>query len=113
MPKRPRKSSANVRRLKRPPTSDARYEIVFQSKPWERPAFRSLLAELQSLIARSGSAVGDAYARLAGSLLNRIEGIEDANAERKFRQRSQKRLAAPADAVASQNTTPKRSIRSV
>jgi len=112
MPKRPSKSSANVRRLKRPPSSDARYEIVFQSKPWE-PAFRSLLAELQSLIARSGSVVGDAYARIAGSVLNRIEDFEDANAERKFRHRPRKRRAAPADAVANKNTTAKRSARAV
>jgi hypothetical protein len=98
MPKRPGKSSANVRRLKRPPTSDARYEIVFQSKPWE-PAVRGLLAELQSLIERSGSVVEEAYARIAGSVLNRIEGIEDANAERKFRARK--------------NTTAKRSVRAV
>jgi len=48
----------------------------------------SLLAELKSLGERSGSVIGGAYALAASAVLNRLERLEDLNAERRFRQRS-------------------------
>lgn len=64
-----------------------RTQIVSGKVPPERPQFLNLFAELKSLGERSGSALSVVYARVAGSVLERIEQLEDVNAERKFLER--------------------------
>lgn len=54
----------------------------------------SLLAGLKALAERSGALVADSYARAAGSFLERLERVEDLNAERRFQQRSGSRRAS-------------------
>jgi hypothetical protein len=78
--------SASPRR--RASVATPRYEIVFDSNPWERIALDGALNELRAIGDRVGFALGHAYARAAGSVLARIERFEDATAERKYRQKS-------------------------
>jgi hypothetical protein len=55
-----------------------------------KPALPALLAELKSVAARGGDAFGAAYARLARTVFLEIENLEDANAERRYRQRARR-----------------------
>jgi hypothetical protein len=76
-PKPHRASPADARR---PSTSDER--------SFESVAASNLYRELKSLGAWSGAALGGAYALAARVVLQRLERLEDLNAERRFRQRS-------------------------
>jgi hypothetical protein len=67
--------------------ANSRYEIVFESRTWPKPS----LAGFQALGARGGDAIGDAYARIAGSFLDWLERRQDAGAERKFSRRSNRK----------------------
>ena len=101
----PPRKSANLVHLKRPPISTPRYEVVFGAKA----GARSVLAELRALFERSGEVLGDAYASVAGSVLERVERLEDARAERKFRQsprESGTALASNAQAKTRKETVP-------
>jgi hypothetical protein len=91
MANRPQTASAKKRRLDQSRRTDPRSEITFDKR-----ALSSLLAELKSLSERGGSAIGRAYARAASSFLNGTERLEDLNAERRFRQRSQPKPSAGA-----------------
>jgi hypothetical protein len=98
----PHETPAKRPGLSRSLPADPRYEIVFQKKPSEPRAVSGLFAELKALGERGGSALGDAYALAASSLLNRLERLEDLNAERRFRQRptagpSRRRAASPSN----------------
>ena len=87
---------------KRVSISTPRYEVILERKPWDweglsldsaRGALGALreisgLPELHALGHRVGFALGHAYARAAGSVLAKLERIEDANAERNYRQKS-------------------------
>ena len=83
---------------KRATISTARYEVVLDAKPWdgltldgalsEIRALRSALPELRALGHRVGFVIGHAYARAAGSVLAKLEQIEDSAAERNHRQKS-------------------------
>jgi hypothetical protein len=73
----------------KPREIDPRYEITFERRLAAKVALSSLLGALKSFGERGGSALGDAYARVAGSILNEKERLEDLNAERRARQRSQ------------------------
>jgi hypothetical protein len=87
MANRPPKSAAS-----KPHLVDPRYEVVFE----ETHVFANVVAELKSIGARSGSALGDAYALAAGAFLNGKERLEDLNAERRLRQRSRASKPSPA-----------------
>jgi hypothetical protein len=88
--------------------SDPRYEITFERRP--KVALAGLFSVLKSYGERGGSALGDAYARVAGSILNGTERLEDLNAERRLRQRSQgarslaSRAAVPSLAIVPEET---------
>lgn len=86
MAKRFQKASTKPRGLAQTLRTDPRSEVVFDKR-----ALTGLLAELKTLSERSGSVLGDAYARAASSLLNGRERLEDLNAERRFRRRSKAR----------------------
>jgi hypothetical protein len=79
---------------------DPRYELVFERRFWN-----SVFAELKSLGERSGAALGDAYAVVATSLLERSERLEDLNAERKFRQREKSRPSLQSTVSQSQKSS--------
>ena len=72
----------------RPAPAGARYEIVFDRRPPGTTALPDFIATLKRLSERGGAALGDGYARLARSLLNRLERLEDLNAERRAQRRS-------------------------
>jgi hypothetical protein len=82
MTNRPLKTAAKQ------PGIDPRYEITFEHRPSAKVALCRLFSVLKSYGERGGSALGDAYARVAGSILNETERLEDLNAERRLRQRS-------------------------
>ena len=81
--------------------SGTKYELVFERdrripslssliaglKAPATPTVSGLLAELKAIREKGGGAIGDAYARAASSVLERVERFEDLNAERKHRQR--------------------------
>ena len=76
---------------KRTAISTSRYEVIFDQKPWEQITLgelRSVLPDLRALGHRVGFAIGHAYARAAGSVLAKLEHIEDTSAERNYRQKS-------------------------
>ena len=81
MPNRTPKST-NLRRLKPAAVSNPRFEVVFERKVWPKPSFDGLFSRLKTLGERSGGAVEDAYARVAGSVLDWFERQQDADAER-------------------------------
>ena len=85
---RPKQTAVNKPGAKRPGRGAPRAQIISGSIPPERPDFPHLLAELRSLGARSSAALSEVYARVAGSVLERIEQLEDVNAERRFLQRA-------------------------
>ena len=85
MSKPSRAAPATKRAVVRTPLGDPQLGLVLERKPW---VLSLLLAEWRALRTRVGSAVGNAYASAAGSFLHRLERIEDANAERRFRRRS-------------------------
>jgi hypothetical protein len=70
-----------------------------QALVFEKGAFSELVAELKSLGERSGSALGDVYARAASSFLHRTERFQDLNAERRYRQQKRAKPAAKAPSV--------------
>jgi hypothetical protein len=92
--KRPPKAPAKKQARTPARPLEPRYELVFESKTVGKGALPALLARLESLGARGGSALGDAYARVASSLLVRKERLEDLNAERRFRRRAKAARAA-------------------
>jgi hypothetical protein len=99
--KRLQKASAKSPRLVRALPTDPRYELVFEEPAAEHSGLSTLLLELKSLSERGGAAIGNAYALAASSLLKGKERLEDQNAERRFRQRSESgRPARPSKALA-------------
>lgn len=88
MPKPPRPIPKRLPRRPQAAVSTPRYEIVLDSNPWERIQLDGAINELRALGDRVGFALGNAYARAAGSFLARVEKLEDATAERKYRQKS-------------------------
>ena len=74
--------------------STSRYEVILEHRPWEQitlgelRSLASVMLELRALGHRVGFALGHAYARAAGSVLAKLERIEDSSAERNYRQKS-------------------------
>ena len=74
--------------------STSRYEVIFDQKPWDQitlgelRSLTNVLPELRALSHRVGFALGHAYARAAGSVLAKLERLEDTSAERHYRQKS-------------------------
>jgi hypothetical protein len=106
MTNRPLKTSAKQ------PGIDPRFEITFELRPPAKVALSSLFSVLKSYGERAGSALGDAYARVAGSILNEKERLEDLNAERRIRPRSHaargpaSRAPAPSLAISPEEPQP-------
>jgi hypothetical protein len=90
---------------------DPRYQITFELRPSAKVALSSLFGVLKSYGERGGSALGDAYARVAGSILNEKERLEDLNAERRLRQRSHAAREAPVPSLASLPEEPQPSAK--
>jgi len=99
MTNRPERTTVNKPGSKRPRRVAPQAHIVPGGAPPERPVFANVFAELKSLGQRTGSALSVVYAQVAGSVLERIEQLEDVNAERKYVQRAKK--VEPAENVAS------------
>jgi hypothetical protein len=84
--------------------TDPRYEIVLETTALRRTRKASasgsgaaLPAGVAAFARRVGVAIGEAYAVAASSVLRAAERLEDLNAERKFRKRSNRQSAtAPA-----------------
>jgi hypothetical protein len=85
------------------------YEIVFEKRLLAKGALAAVIAELKSLVERSGAIAGSVYALAAGAVLANVERLEDAKADLRFRRRSQlptARRAHPETRGASQPHTP-------
>jgi hypothetical protein len=86
---------------------DVRGELSLAPVSPLRRASRSWVAELKSFGERGGSLIGAAYALAAGSVMHRIEQLEDLNAERRFGQRQQTSpsVGAPAGSASTPSRT--------
>jgi len=71
------------------------------SDPLRASALRSIFSRLNALGARTGEAVGGVYARAARAVWTRVDRLEDANAERRYRARATATRAALAETGAS------------
>lgn len=89
---------AQVRSVAAKSRGSVAVRTVAVRKPDARVGLSRLISGLKSLSERSGEAVGETYARVAGSFLQRVEWLEDLNAERRARQRAQARSAITAGA---------------
>jgi len=89
-----RKPRAPSRARQRVIPTNPRYQIVFEKRLLLAGTISSLVSELRSLTERGGVLAGHVYALAAGSVLARVERLEDASADRAFRRRAQ---AAPSD----------------
>jgi hypothetical protein len=92
-----RPSAQSSRKPKRASPVNARRPSASDERSIESIAASNLYRELKSLGAWSGAALGGAYALAARVVLQRLERLEDLNAERRFRQRSS--AAAPPQAA--------------
>jgi hypothetical protein len=61
------------------------YELVFEPNLLRPRSPSGLWSRLVGLRERGGAAIGDAYASVAGRVLDGVEWLEDRNAERKQR----------------------------
>ncbi len=64
------------------------YEIVFKRAPVPGSVIRDVFDAVGSGLSWGAKVLGTAYAAGARAALERIEAIEDVNAERRFRQRA-------------------------
>lgn len=78
----------------RPLPIDSRYELVFERSSAGARVLTNLSAELRALVARGGTAIGDAYALAARAFLTGVERLEDLRAERHFELRAARAPAA-------------------
>jgi len=76
------------------------------SDPLRASALRRVFSRLNALGERTGAAVGDVYALAARAVLTRVDRLEDANAERRYRARTKAARAALDKTGASPRTTP-------
>jgi hypothetical protein len=97
--KGPRKPSAAKRGSPSVLPGGAPRELGLAKRPPQRPASWSWVAELKSLGERGGSLIGAAYALAAGSVMHKIEQLDDLNAERRLGRRSQTARAVGAPAA--------------
>lgn len=84
---RPSPKPSERRPLPQARRPDSRFEITFPKRPAAAATIGGVFSVLREAFSRGGSAVGDAYAAGARVALERVEAIEDANAERRQRSR--------------------------
>jgi len=100
----PRKRAAVAKEAPRTRAAGASQKGVLVKRPPVRRRFPSLLAELKSLGERGGAVLGDAYALLSGSVLSRLEELEDAHAERRYRRAEARRAQRASAPIATSST---------